>query len=107
MRGGPEPSCSPGHVGHSSGHCVPMLGTAGSPPPVLPHQGKGVGASAVFSPTHLSSLPAIWHKHRTTGSQLSEEGQEQERGGARDEVSSSLRVSEAALRESGGSKSKL
>lgn len=83
MRGGPEPSCSPGHAGHSSGHCVPVLGTAGSPSFQPAPQGKGVGASGVFSPTRLSSLSSIWHKHQTTGSQLSERARDRNVGGMR------------------------
>lgn len=80
MRGDLEPSCSPGHISHSSGHCAPLLGTVGSPScPTLP--GDGHGNPCCIPTPHLSSRPSVWHKHRTFGSQLSKEGQEHELGG--------------------------
>lgn len=81
MREGPEPSCGPQHTGHSSGYHGPCLGLWALPDYVLPHQGVGMGASGMSPPTHLSSFPSVWHKLRTLDSQLSEEGQTQEREG--------------------------
>lgn len=78
MRGGPEPGCSPRHAGHSSGHHTPCWRLWALPDYILPHQGLGVGASVMSPPAHLSSLPSVWHKHRTLGSQLSKKGQKQE-----------------------------
>lgn len=92
MSRGPEPSCNPGHAGHSSGHCPPVLGLQGLSPCVPLHQ-RGYEHLQCTPPARWSSL---WHKHRTLDSQLSKEGQQQEHGGM---ISGFfiLKASEAAL----------
>lgn len=76
MRRGPEPSCNPGHAGHSSGHCAHAW-IAGSLC-LCPTPSGGYERLQCTPPARWSSL---WHKHRTLDSQLSKEGRQQEHGG--------------------------